>query len=147
MSTPAGIVSALQTLLENDATLSAYVEQVLLGSREAGSITLFPTLIIEPLSDEETDLLYTQENNHLIVQAIGLIKVLDKEKQIVGDANTKGILDIANDVKKAIDADRTLSATAIKATIKTTSYRVDFPLRYFTMNIDIMYRQTVGVRT
>jgi hypothetical protein len=148
MSKPAELITNLKTLLSGNATLSAYVKQFLLGTREIETITLYPTIMLEPIVDEENDSVYQKQENHFRVQVIGLINVPDKDKQIVGDANTKGILDVVNDVKLAIDGDRTLSGKANHIAIGETSYSPDlYPVRQFTMLLDIWYDQIAGTRT
>lgn len=141
MSTPTAILSALQTQLSGNATLSAYVKQFLLGVRE--SMTMFPVIVIEPVLNDESDEIHNRQECKLSVTVLAYIRVHDESKQIVGDANTKGILDVENDIKKALSSDRTLSGNCKWLSIKPTRYEfVNFPIRNLEMEIEIEFRQT-----
>ena len=143
----ADIVAALKTQLEGAAGLS-YVEQVLVGNRQIESITLYPTLIIEPVSEAESQEVYGVCENRLTLSVMGFINVINPELQITGDANTKGILDFVNDVKTAIDADYTLGGTAVHLVMRDTQYSSElFPTRMFALEIEVWFRQTKGTRT
>lgn len=142
----ADILDALVTQLKNNADIN-YVSDasIMLGVRE--KVSNFPAIIIEPGSITEMSFAYPKQRLMMKVAIIGYIHVLNVDKQIVGDANTKGILDFENDVKLALDADRTLAGEAINLDIVDTSYDfVDFPYRNFTMSVEILFEQTRGTR-
>lgn len=143
---PSAIVTALISQLQNYSNLS-YVKQVLSGVRELESVTMYPSIIVDMTSDVESESVYNTYENHFIARIIGLIRVSDKDLQLVGDANTKGILDLLNDVKLAIDSDKTIGGNASHSVIGTTESVVDFPIRQFVMEVDIWYSQVKGVRT
>lgn len=118
---------------------------ILLGVRE--KILNFPAIIIEPTGLKEANYAWPKQRLTMNVGIIGYIQVMNAEKQIVGDTITKGIMDFENDVKLALDSDRTLGGQAINLTIVDTSYDfVDFPYRSFTMNVEILFEQVQKTR-
>lgn len=142
----ATILSALITQLKANSNISYVTDgAILLGVRE--KVNIFPSIIVEPLSLEEKSFAYPLQRMALRVGIIGYIHVMNTEKQIVGDANTKGILDFENDVKLALDADRTIGGNANHLDIVDTSYDfVDFPYRSFTMSVEIFFEQVKSTR-
>jgi hypothetical protein len=144
MSTPAEIITQLETQLANNATLS-YVKKVMLGYRE--NITAFPSIVIEPGEDNETEERYGKQTISFDVTVVGCISVTDKDKQIVGDSGTKGILDFQNDIKKAIDSDRTLGGKCLHVRTPNTKYKVNFPYREVAITVRILFEQNTNVRT
>lgn len=145
MSKPSTILSTLKTQLEGSSDLS-YVKEVFIGARE--NILNYPCIIIEPLGIDESDDIHAQQELVLRVGIFGYINVMTKSKQIVGDANTKGITDFLNDTAKAICSDRTISSNALWTRIITTHFDfVEYPARNFAMEIHIAYRQSSTGRT
>jgi hypothetical protein len=147
MSTSAEILDALKTQLEDDATLSAYVKNIYLGARE--NMTSFPLIFIEPVNTLETEERYGVQTVKLRAQIIGYIETMNKDMQIYGDAAHKGILDFENDIKKAIDYDRTLDGHAIHSSfVKESTYDIiAYPLRAVGIEIEILFEQLTNVRT
>lgn len=142
------IMTELDAVLKADATLVGYVKDFLVGARDPLSMTTFPALWIEPLEDDESEAVYPKVENGLVVQVVGLIKNMNAEKQVIGDANNIGILKFLNDVKLALDAKRTLNGKATHIIIGKTSFSTEFyPVRVFSLNIEIGYEQTKSVRT
>lgn len=140
------ILTTLQSQLEDHANLSYLKgEKVLLGLRE--HITQFPCIVIEYIGQSEEDYTYNTQNIILRLAIIGFIECHVKDKQIVGDGTIKGIMDLENDIKKAIDSDRTIGGNAIHTYITDTDSDVEFPIRFSTITIEIHYRQTSNVRT
>lgn len=145
MSKPADVLSQLKTQLENSTDLS-YVKNIFLGYREG--ITQFPVIILEPMRIVESDDVYGRQELRFSIAVIGFIAVKDKERQIVGDSNYKGILDFENDIKKAISADRTLNGLAIHTSFIETRYEfVEYPVRGFAIDIEVRLRQDTEDRT
>jgi hypothetical protein len=146
MSKPAEILTQLQTQLQGSADLSYVTDtNVFLGVRE--NITQFPCIVIEPLGMTELDYVYSKQKLHFRISVVGFIHVTNKDKQIVGDTTDVGILDLENDVKKAISSDITLGGYAIKTEIQETAYEfVEFPIRSFSINLDVMFEQTAATR-
>lgn len=141
----ATILNQLKTQLAADATLASYVKKFFLGVRE--DITNFPAIVIEPLLNQEGDEIYTRQEMNFRVYVIAFIKVEDPDKHLVGDANVKGILDVENDIKKAISSDRTLGGTCYHTRILQTLFEfVDFPLRSVKMEVEMYFRQNTTTR-
>jgi hypothetical protein len=147
MSTPAEVLTALHTQLTDDTTLSEYVKNIYLGIRE--NITAFPFIIIEPIKTTETEERYGIQTLKMRVAVIGYIQSINKDTPIIGDTNNKGILDIENDIKKAIDSSRTLSGNCIHTSLAGEStYDIsNYPVRAVQINIDILFEQQSNVRT
>lgn len=147
MSKPSEILTQIKTQLQNSSDLS-YVNnyEILLGVRS--NMVNYPCIIIEPLGLLELDYVYLKQKLHFKIAVVGFIKVTNVDKQIVGDTTDKGILDLENDVKKALSSDITLGGYAIKLEIKETAYDfVEFPVRSFSLSIDVMFEQTSTVRS
>jgi hypothetical protein len=146
MSTQEDVFSGLKTLLENDATLKTYVKTVWDGVKN--SVPNFPMIVLEPLNKSESDDVYDRQEIRLQVAVVGYIECLDVDKQIIGDTNTKGIFNFENDLIKAISADRTLGGYAIHTYLKNTKYEfVEYPIRSFSLECEILFRQGSTSRT
>ncbi len=143
--TPASIVSAIKTLLEDSDYLS-YIKKIFLGVREG--ITVFPCIIIEPIG--ETLVNEAMPNEYLIlnINITAYIQVYDKDKQIVGDTQTKGVLDIENDIKKALSSNSTLSLAEVVDTriISSVHDFEQYPVRGFAINLEVHYKQNRTTR-
>jgi hypothetical protein len=141
--TPASILTALKSILESSQYLTGYVPSgnVFLGVREG--ITIFPCLVVEPVGDRLLDENFANEGRALGINIYFYTQVYDKEKQIVGDTNTKGVLDIENDIRKAISADITLGLAEVYDTRILSSVQDinQFPIRGFVINIEVHYKQ------
>ena len=140
--TPAAILTALQDVLQNSSYLS-YINDgdIMLGVRE--NITTFPCILIEPINDRMLEDDYPNEQRAVDVNITGYIQVYDKDKQLVGDTNTKGVLDVDNDIRKAISADDKLGQNDIYDT-RIMSIIHDFeqyPIRGFAITVEVHYKQ------
>lgn len=141
----ADILAALKSQLEADTTLADYIKAVFLGVRE--DITKFPCLILEPVSNIEGDEIHNRQELNFRIAVIGFVNVPDPDKHLVGDSQVKGVLDIENDVKKAISSDRTLGGECYHASIMETRYEVaDYPIRSFRIEVDFYFRQNTLTR-
>jgi hypothetical protein len=146
--TPSSIVAKIQDILQDSSDLS-YVNDydILLGVRE--NITTFPSILIEPTSDILIQEDYQFEQRELSVNITCYVQVYDKDKQIVGDANTKGVLEIENDIRKALSADNTLGLTGVyDSRILSSIHEFEqYPVRGFALNFSIHYKQNRTLRT
>jgi len=146
MSKPSEILTALKAQLQNNSNLS-YVNDaaILLGIRK--ELTIFPSIVIERISNSEANYVYPKKRLTMKVAIVCFIDVKDKDKQIVGDANVKGTMDIENDVKLALDSDLTLGGKAFKLEIiDSLDDFIDYPIRSVEIIVDIKYEQTKGTR-
>jgi hypothetical protein len=141
--TTALIVEEIQDILQASSYLS-YIDDanIFLGVRE--NVTIFPCLVIEVVGDRLLDETYPYEGRALDINVIVFIKVFDKDKQLAGDTNTKGVLDIENDIRKAISADITLGLADIYDTrlLSTVQDIVQYPIRGFAISLECHYRQS-----
>jgi hypothetical protein len=144
---PETLITALKTALENDAVLSTYIEEVLVGRRTIETITSFPSLWIELAEDDESDTVYSKFENILSVNIVGIVRDASAEVQILGDASNKGILAVLNDVKKAIDDSNLLTGIASMMKIGKTTFSDDAPpMMAFAMQLNIHYSQSEHTR-
>jgi hypothetical protein len=139
--TPASIISKIKTTLEGDSTLSGYIKEVFLGVRE--NITLFPCIIIEYIGDNIGTETYPYEQRVLNVNITAYVKVTNKDKQIVGDTDTKGVANVENDIRKALSSDNTLGlADVYDSRIMSSVHDFEqYPIRGFAINFEVHYRQ------
>lgn len=151
MSKPSEILSALQSQLQANSNLS-YVDnaQIFLGAREG--IATFPAICIERVDMEELEYAYPIARLKMTVELIILIKCEDKNQQLVGtpagNPAIRGTLDVENDVKLAIDSDRTLGGKAIHTEIQDSADGVvEFPVRSVNLRLSILFQQTRSTRT
>ncbi len=145
MSTPSEIISALKAQLEASSFLS-YVRQVYYERRE--SVALFPCIMIDVVSDEEEDMTFPLQNNYLTVELVAYIEVQNRDKSLVGDANTRSKLEFEKDIKKAVSADPTIGAYAIHAEITRTDFdNTNAPTYMLRMEIRINYSQNSITRS
>ena len=153
MSTPADVLNALMAQLQASDELD-YIEdsQIFLGARE--SITVFPTICIEREKMDEEEFVYPLARLRMEVVLIICIKTHDKESQLVGSgqdsdgATVRGTLDVENDVKLAIDADRTLGGVAIHTKIMdSVDGIIEMPVRSVNLRLEILFQQTRAVRS
>jgi hypothetical protein len=145
--TNATILTALKTTIENAAGLS-YVKAVYLGKRDAMSVVQFPVIVIEFLGDVEEGEANTVRNVRSSFVIYAALNVVNADKQLVGDANTVGAMDFEDGIKKALDADETLGGVAGNLVIKSTTHASDnYPMREFSIEIEVWFRQIKGTRT
>lgn len=146
MSLPSDVFRALTALLQESDDLS-YIKQVLEGQRELDSITEYPSIIVDYIASDENDDTYSHQRITMTVSINVIVKVFDKDKQIIGTTTEKGILDIINDIKNVIDTDRTLGGQALHTQITSDSITTDnFPVRVLSLTCNILYEQTEGNR-
>lgn len=148
MSKPAEILEQLRDQLQGSANLS-YVkdEMIFLGARDG--LTFFPVICIEREELVEEEYAYPLARLKMTVQLLIFIKTEQKEYQLVGDGSSvKGTLDIENDVKLAIDSDRTLGGKAIHTEILNSVDGIaEYPVRTVDMRLSVWFQQTRSVRT
>lgn len=145
-STPAIAIRALKTQLE-DSSFLTYIKKVYEGTRDDN--TLLPCIVLEPVRNNEEFTGYPIVNTNFRVQIFAIMQVFNKDKQIVGDTKTKGVLDIENDIKKAIGADFTLGNAGIETVnfIETLYDFTYYPRRGVSIEVEIEFKQNVITRT
>lgn len=133
--TEADIVAALKSQLEDDSNLSS-VKNFFVGVRER--ISTYPTIIIDYLGSDESDELYDKQRVTTHLSITGIIHTTQLDDQI------DTMLDLKNNIIKAISADRTLSQSGKIWTriTRTTADKYEFfPVRAVTIEIEVTFRQ------
>jgi hypothetical protein len=140
--TPASILSAIQSILKNSSDLK-YVadDSIMLGVRE--NVAIFPAILIEPTTDKVITSDFAFEQRLLTVNVTAYVQVYDKDHQLVGDANTKGVLDVENDIRKALSSDTTLGLQGVyDAQLLFSVHDFEqYPIRGFAINMEVHYKQ------
>lgn len=143
--TPSDALDALRDTLVADTTLSAYVKAVFLGVRDR--ISVFPSIVLEPLTILESNESFERNDCRMSVAIIGYTQEMDATKQIVGDVTHKGILEFANDIKKAVCADPTLGGKTMDVVCPETHFEfVNYPIRSVTVGVELLFRQNSKTR-
>ncbi len=102
---PESIFSEVKKILMADKTITAYVkeENFFCGDRPSIARTNFPNIVLEVVNNS---LYKIEENNQQIkifkMMIEGGILIQDFEKQIIGDTDSKGVLDIESDIYTAL---------------------------------------------
>ena len=140
------LITQLRNALGSGGALE-YVDYVYEGLRDG--VTSYPCIVVEPLREpEKMGALLGRMDVKLQVQVVGILKIHDKDLQIVGDATIKGIMDLKNDMAKAITSDHTLGGVVIDTNIIDARYDwSDYPHRSVTLEIEIDFEQDVQTRT
>lgn len=140
--TSANIFNAIKEILQDSSDLS-YIDDdnIFAGVRQG--LTVFPCIVMEVVGDRLLSESYPNEDRAIGINVIGYIQVYDKDKQIAGDTDTKGVLDIENDIRKALSADVTLGLSDVLDTrlLVTTQDIETYPVRGFSINVEVHYRQ------
>jgi len=108
------IFNKVKSILEADDVLKVYIKKVYSGTRSDVPTSNFPCIFLEPTNAPERGgtLPYGIEIGFGMT-IFAYIKVMDIDKQIVGDDTTKGILDVDYDIKKALGANVDLDGECI----------------------------------
>ena len=123
-------VNVLKDALKSGENLS-YVRKVFEGWRDNIPDSQIPCIIVEPSDLKETTPFYEEESElYFGLTITAIVKVFDKDKQIVGDTRHKGILDICEDIKRTFGGDIDLGGAAMSFQFPDTSFNfVSYPLR------------------
>ena len=138
----------VKTILEEDTVLSPYIKIVYSGTRENIPVNLFPCVILEPTNapEEPVTMPHNTEINFTIT-IWAYIKIFDVDKQIVGDATTKGVLDVNFDIKKALGAHMDLDGECLYFSFPNTRFDFDsYPFRGVGIDMQITLRQSFVTR-
>lgn len=139
---PSDAYNAIVTQIKNSTNL-LYIKDnnIFKGYRE--SIVTYPCLYIEPDVTEESESdINGKVDIRFTVVIVGIVKSQDSDKQITGDENVKGILDLENDIKKAVMEDTTLSSNVLDVNIQTSGYDFnEWPLRTVEIRASLYFRQ------
>jgi len=138
------LFTQLVSTLESNQTLKKYVKYVFKGVREGIGNESMPCLIIEPTKDGEiAEELNTYSKVYCNIDVVGYVyNVSEPDKQIVGDADYKGIVDFAQDVRACLQSSNTLGDRCIDIRLEPTLFDFsEYPIRGFRVPIRILYQQ------
>ena len=142
------IFNKIKSILENDAVLKGYIKIVYSGTRDNIPVNNFPCIILEPTNAPEEAITMphkTEINFTLTIWAY--VKIFDVDKQIVGDATTKGVLDVNFDIKKALGAHIDLDGECLYFSFPNTRFDFDsYPFRGVGIDMKITLRQNFVTR-
>jgi len=142
------IWNKVKTILEEDTVLSPYIKIIYSGTRDNIPVNLFPCIILELTNapEEAVTMPHKMEINFTIT-IWAYIKIYDVDKQIVGDATTKGILDINFDIKKAFGSHLDLDGECLYFSFPNTRFDFDsYPFRGVGIDMQITLRQSFVTR-
>ena len=142
------IWNKIKTILEGDTVLETYIKIVYEGTRDNIPVNLFPCIILEPTNapEEPVTMPHNTEINFTLT-IFGYIKICDVDKQIVGDATNKGILDLNFDIKKALGAHIDLDGECLYFSFPNTRFDFSsYPFRGVEIDIQITLRQSFVTR-
>lgn len=144
------IINQVQALLLADATLSTYVTKVYQGVRSDIPDKNFPCIILEPVMNTERNELDSNvlQRLYLKLSINAYIRAHKMDLQISGDATHVGILDIENDIKKALSAYYpSLNGECIHFKFLQSQYDIErWPIRGVSMEVDFYYQQNILTR-
>jgi hypothetical protein len=145
------IYNAVKTALESNATLTGYVKSVYGGVRKDIPKTMMPCIIIEPRGIPEEWLTFPNKRlGKFIAEIHCILEIFDNDKQLTGgETANKGIIDFAEDVLNALDADATFGGVCEKsiAWIPEGGFIYDyFPQREVIIHFEANKRFTKGSR-
>jgi len=145
MSKPSDIYNAIQSQLQNAASLS-YMDDnaIFIGLRQ--SFDEFPAICIEEgkTQPEKQNDFNVYVDVVININLFILIKPFDANKQIVGDIGTVsvGAADILNDIKIALSADTTLGGKAIDMNFGGADPLLEnWPNRNQSLVLIVLFRQ------
>ena len=142
------IWNKVKTILEEDTVLDDYIKVVYSGTRDNVPVNMFPCIILEPANapEEPVTMPHNTEINFTIT-IWAYIKIYDVDKQIVGDATTKGVLDVNFDIKKALGAHIDLDGECLYFSFPNTRFDFDsYPFRGVGIDMQITLRQSFVTR-
>lgn len=142
------IWNKIKTILKEDIVLSPYIKIVYSGTRENIPVNNFPCIILEPVNapEEPVTMPHNTEINFTIT-IWAYIKIYDVDKQIVGDATTKGVLDVNFDIKKALGTYLDLDGECLYFSFPDTRFDFDsYPFRGVGIDMKITLRQSFVTR-
>jgi hypothetical protein len=147
-----GAISQVKTILEQDETLAAYIKVVYNGYRENIPQSMYPCIVLEPArAPEEISPTGKIVRPRLTLEIYAWVQIYDKDKQILGDASTKGIVDVMLDIKKALGTDLTLSSNCSLFEFPHTEFgrfeAQEGPFRAVKIDMEITLQQTFTSRS
>ena len=127
--------TSLKTTLENDPTLNKYVKRVYEGRRYDVGRDSLPCLMLEPVSDGEA--LKEFGNIKDMVFRVDIFAFTynsnSKDGTIISKKNSKGILNINNDVRACLQSSNTLGEFSTVSVVRDVRFDAT---QFDTLEID-----------
>ena len=142
------IFNKVKSILEEDIELKKYIKVVYAGTRDNIPTNMFPVIILEPTNaPEESVTMPNGTEINFTVTIWAYVKIFDVDKQIVGDATTKGVLDVNFDIKKALGAHIDLDEECLYFSFPDTRFDFSsYPFRGVEIDMKITLRQSFVTR-
>lgn len=141
------ILNKVATILENDTTLKTYITSVFVGNRDRIYGDSHPCIVLDvPQDPLNLSLRGRIVENILTINIYPATLISDREKALVGDATTKGILDIIDDIKTALNAyypDLTQNCLNFTLSVNEIADFPDFKGKWALIEMRVLYRETV----
>lgn len=158
MATAKQVLNQVKATLDADSTLAvstkAYIQRIDLGIRRGLARADFPCIQLEPATQTELAVAYPNLDCHLLIHLVAYTHVFDLPTLLTGDSNYKGILDLEQDIKKALGAQfPTLGLSGLlEFTFPRSEFTIsdnvaEFPVRGVIIDMDCHYRTDLGTRT
>lgn len=143
------IYNKVINILENDNTNLDYIQKVYKGYRDNVPESMFPCILVDVVNAPEESATMPQRNQiNFTLEIIGVIKVFDVDKQIIGDDSIKGVLDVNEDIKKSLGAYSDLDGECLYFTFPDTRFSYNsFPFRQVEIDMQVTLRQNFTDRS
>lgn len=145
--TPNGITAALIAQLKSSTFLS-FVDDSFIYEGVREGVVNFPCIVIESDGDSVVDYKYPYEVIKQRFKVAGFVSQYNKDHQLTDDGVKKGLLTLKNAIKAAITSKETLGLADVYETKIPSSQddNTNYPIRGFTMIVEVMYRQNRETR-
>ncbi len=118
-----GIFNEIIDVLESDKTLQAYIQTIFPGDRPCDSRHLFPNITVEVTGNPLLRVKNNRREMKLQTMIAGAVLIQDSNRQVVGDAEIKGVMDIEADIYSALYATfPDLNETCLYFELSTVGY-------------------------
>jgi len=145
------VKTILTASMNGDETALNYINSVYAGYRENVPKTMFPCIMLEPVSSPETFITMPEKLEvSFTITIYGILQVYDLDKQIVGDSENgiKGILDFDQDIKTTLGAYKDLEGECEYFEFPDTRFDfTSFPFRQVEIDMRIVFRQNFTNRS
>src|SRR3990167_16236 len=146
------IWNQLVTTLQENVNLAKYVKYVYEGRRYDMEPDALPCIMLEPVSNAETQRDMNQIKDlyfNVDIYAFSNANYHQFPKTIVCGQTNKGILDIENDIRGCLVSSNTLGDKVIDIRLEPSLFDLidtdKYPVRGMRIPIKILYRQNNGV--
>lgn len=146
MSTPKQLSDELVSIFQNSSDLSDVNDNAIMKGDRAIEDHSFPSILVEPVRNEEEIADFGTDD----VELRAYIAIIGRIKEHAGHSEQiDALLDLENNIKKAIYSDPELNSKADYTYIVNTTYNRDagHPVAELIMEIVVHYQQDKSART